>query len=276
MKEFKIRCSAISQIMTGTVGLTDVQEAKLSELQTRKNTAGTNGVKPLTANMEAELVDLIYKKANPQLPVGAKSYLKKWVKMKMFNREEDWKSIVVDKGLLCEQHGIDLLSEILSLEGVYKNDEFFENDFMQGSPDIIHNGIIRDIKNSWDLFTFPMFEDELPNSDYWWQLQGYMCLTKLKKASLDYTLIDTPMSLVMLDLKKLYYQSGGLASEWTQEKYEHLYPNYRFDDIPKEMRLKSFEFQYDESIENKIKERVLLCRKYINETLLKTTQPCLA
>lgn len=270
LKEFKIRCSAISKIMAGQIGLTDVQTAKLQELQTRYDSSATGIVKPLTANMLQEMKELIYKRDNPELPEGAKTYLKKWVKMKMFDRNEDWKSIVVNKGLMCEQKGIDLVSEILKLKGLEKNDEYFENDFMNGCPDIINNEKIRDIKNSWDLFTFPMFDDEVPNKDYWWQMQGYMILTGLKKASLDYMLIDTPMPLVFIDLKRLYYESGGVAAEWTQEKYEYLYPNYRFDDIPMEMRLKSFEFEYDPAIEEKIKQRVLLCRKYINETLLKT------
>ncbi len=259
MKEFKIRCSAISEIMSGDVGLTDVQDTRLLELMCRRKGEG----KALTPNMDNELDKLIYKRDNPQLPVGAKTYIKKWLKKKLFNRDEQWKSVVIDKGLACEQSGIDLISDVYGLENVYKNDEFFENDFMQGSPDIINDEKIRDIKNSWDLFTFPRFDDELPKKEYWWQLQGYMCLTGLKKASLDYTLIDTPMSLILLDLKKLYYQSGGVAEEWTQEKYEYLYPNYRFSDIPKEKRVKSFEFEYENWVEEKIKERVFMCRKYI-------------
>lgn len=264
MKDFKIRCSAISKIMSGSIGLTDIQSAKLNELSLRR--AG-NG-KPLTDNMNIELDKLIYKRDNPELPEGAKTYCKIWLKSSLFNRKPEWKAIVVDKGLCCEEDGIKFISDMFSYSDFYKNDEFFENEFMEGSPDILHDGIVRDIKLSWDLFTFPMFDDEIPNDDYWWQLQGYMILTGLKKASLDYVLIDTPMPLVLLDLKKLYYQSGGVAEDWTPERYEYHYPNYRFDDIPKVQRLKSFQFDYENGVEDKIKERVLLCRKYI-QTLLK-------
>lgn len=259
LPEFKIACNAIGEIMAGDIGLTENQESKLNEYQQRKNGVG----KPLTPNMEAEFVKLIQKRDNPELPEGAKSYCKKWLKRKLFNRDENWKAIVVDKGLACEPASIKLLSEIYG-EEYEKNEDFLSNDYCHGEPDILTTEIVRDIKNSWDLFTFPMFDTEIPKKEYWWQLQGYMWLTGLKKAALDYTLIDTPMPLVMLDLKKLYYQSGGVAEEWNPEKYEALYPNYRFDDIPKEMRVKSFVFEYEPWIESQIVARVKLCREYIN------------
>lgn len=265
IKEFKIRCSAISKIMAGEVGLTDIQLARLFELMQRREGNG----KPLTGNMNNELDKLIYKKDNPELPQGAKTYCKTWLKQSLFNRKQEWKAIVVDKGLCCELDGIKFISEMFSFDDFEKNDEFFENEFMEGSPDIFHNNIVRDTKLSWDLFTFPMFDDDLPNDDYWWQLQGYMILTGYTKASLDYVLIDTPMPLILLDLKKLYFQSGGVAEDWTPEKYEYLYQNYRFDDIPKEQRLKSFKFNIENGIEEKIKERVSLCRVYINQLITK-------
>lgn len=273
VKKFKIRCHAINEIMAGTIGLTEAQEKELWELAARKEQAeqGVDKVKPLTTIMEAKLKALLYKRDNPELPQGAKTYVKKWLRQQLFDRKPDFKAIVIEKGLACEPMGIALVSEILGVE-LTKNDVFFENEFMEGEPDIIeYKGQepekIRDIKNSWDLYTFPMFEDEIPNDDYELQLQGYMILTGAKKASLDYTLINTPDPLMYLDLKKVYYQSGGLAEDWTPERYEALYPNYRFDDIPKHLRLKSFEFELDPTLEAKIEERVLLCRKFADKVL---------
>ena len=263
MKEFKIRCSAIANIMAGEVGLTDVQKVTLSEYEKRANGEG----KPLTDNMKADYAKLCNKRDNPELPQGAKTYCKKWLKKTLFWRDENWKSIVIDKGLMCEEHGIKLVSEVYNVE-LFKNEDKFSNEFMDGSPDIIQKKeLVRDIKSSWDLFTFPMFDDELPKPEYWWQLQGYMILTGITKASLDYVLIDTPMPLVDLDLKKLYYQSGGVAEDWTPEHYERYYHNYRFDDIPKEKRVKSFVFELKNGLEEKIKERVVMCRKYIDKLL---------
>lgn len=270
MEVFKISCHSISKIMAGQIGLTEIQEAKLNELQTRKEDAakGVDKVKPLTPNMENELALLIHKKNNPELPQGAKTYVKEWIKRTLFNRRKEWRNVVIDKGLAVEDDSINLIAEVYGLEGVKKNEESFENDYIQGTPDVIHD-LVRDAKSSWDLFTFPMFDDEIPNDDYWWQLQGYMILTGKKKASLDYVLIDTPFPIIQLELKKLYYQSGGTAEDWTPEKHDELIPNYQFNDIPKDYRVKSFEFDYDESVNGKIIERVELCRKYIDSILNK-------
>ena len=265
MKEFKISAHSTGEIMAGNIGLTDVQELRIQELTDRNNGIG----KPLTENMKKELSILIFKRDNPELPQGAKTYCKKWVKMNSWNvRNEDWKNVVIEKGLICEQEGIDLLNEIISTN-YEKNESKFDNEFMQGTPDIITPDIIRDIKNSWDLMTFPMFEDEIPNEQYWWQLQTYMAMTGVQKASLDYVLIDTPMPLVLQDLKNLYYQSGGKSDEWNVEKYESLFHNYRFDDVPKEKRIKSYTFNYESGIEEKIIERVKMCRIYINQLISK-------
>lgn len=259
MENFKIRCHAIGKIMAGEIGLTEIQNSKLSELESRANGVG----KPLTPNMESELAKLINKRDNPELPEGAKSYCKEWLIKHKFKRNKEFKNAVIEKGLACEQDAIELLS-LVHGEDYVKNEDYFSNDFCHGSPDILTLDSVRDIKSSWDLYTFPMFEDEIPKKEYWWQLQGYMWLTGNKKAYLDYVLIDTPMPLILLDLKKLYYQSGGVAEEWTQEKYEFLYPNYQFKDIPNEQRIKTFEFTFEDWIPEQITYRVELCRKYIN------------
>lgn len=270
MKKFKIRCHALSEIMGGSVGLTEAQHKTFSELSTRKEqaAAGVDKVKPLTANMEAELTDLIYKKENPQLPAGAKTYCEKWLKTALYNRRPEFKNAVIDKGLQCEGDGIKLVAEVYGLTDFEKNEEYFDNEYMEGCPDVIHNKI-HDTKLSWDLFTFPMFEDKIPDTGYDWQIKGYQILTGIKEGQVDYCLIDTPMPLVMQDLKKLYYASGGVAEEWTPEKYELLYPNYRFDDIPKEKRVKSFNVEFDPTLEEKIAGRVIMCRAYIDLLMTK-------
>lgn len=265
---FKIGCANLNKIMAGEIGLTEKQHITLEDLKRRKidHQAGVPKVKPLTANMEEDLKKLLYKIDHPDLPEGAKTYCKEWIKRKMFNRKKDFKSIVIEKGLSCERASIKLIGEFYNIS-VSKNDDFFQNDYMHGEPDIVMPYMVRDTKSSWDLFTFPMFETEIPDDDYWWQLQGYMILLGLEQAALDYTLIDTPLPLVQQELRTLYFKSGGKAEEWGPDKYEELYPNYRFDDIPKEMRVKTFIFNIDTMAKPAIIERVELCRKYIDNLL---------
>lgn len=146
---------------------------------------------------------------------------------------------------------------------LFKNEEWFENDFMGGFPDVIHNGIVFDVKSVWSIFTFPFYDKELPNKDYYWQLQVYMAVTGLSKASIVYCLIDTPQPLIDQELKKLYFQSGGKAEDWTPETYKDLSINYKFTDIPESERIKEFEVLRNDKDIELIVERVKVCREYI-------------
>src|ERR1035437_8537832 len=117
------------------------------------------------------------------------TYLKKWLKEQLYNRREEIKSKYITKGHQCEEDAFTLLCCELNIGMIYKNIEFFKNDYTCGTPDIITSNTIYDTKNSWSLETFPMFEKDVPNTDYWWQLQIYMYLTNRKKAVLAYALI---------------------------------------------------------------------------------------
>jgi hypothetical protein len=70
MKTFKISCHAISEIVSGTVGLTEAQEKTYKELLDRKaaSACGVSGIKPLTENMEKELKSLEDKAAGIYSP----------------------------------------------------------------------------------------------------------------------------------------------------------------------------------------------------------------
>ena len=74
MEQFRIRASALSQIM-GRVGLTDTQESDLMALITRDSDPLQ---KPLTAKMREIMKELIHKRDNPDLPQTARTYLMQW------------------------------------------------------------------------------------------------------------------------------------------------------------------------------------------------------
>lgn len=191
-----------------------------------------------------------------------KTYAQEWVLKNRYGRKKDWYSKYVEKGLVVEETGITMLSQQENTL-LFKNDEYFENDFIVGSPDIIHLDRVIDIKSSWSIYQFPFFETEIPKKEYYWQLQGYMMLTNLKKAALCYCLIDTPKPLIDQELKKLYYQTGGRAEDWTPETYAELAENYKFNDIPFKDKIKIFEIKRNDEDIERIKSRVLELREYI-------------
>ena len=198
-KEFKIRCSAIGQIMTNS--------------RTKSN--------PLSKTTEA--------------------YVQEWMKEQIYGGQKFMGNKYTQKGLDMENDAIDYFSEEAGHGFLVKNDVKYENEFMTGTPDLIHNGVVIDIKNSWDHWTFPLFEDKIPTKDYYWQLQGYMALTNLDKAQLVYTLMETP---------------DDLLNQWTDVPYE-------YDHLEGKYRIKVFNVERNNEDIQKIYDRVAECRDYI-------------
>lgn len=196
----------------------------------------------------------------------AKSYAEQWLKEKLFDREKEFSNKYVMKGLIVEDNSIDLIAEVLGYGMLFKNEQYFEDDHMTGTPDIYipKKDTVIDAKSSWDIFTFPLFDTSVPNMDYWWQGQGYMNLTGLNHYRLCYCLVDTPEHIIDSEMRRYAYNNGH---EIEDLKYSEWLKRYTYGDIPKEDRLKCFDFDKEEGAINKVRERVEEIRFYI-KTLL--------
>ena len=194
----------------------------------------------------------------------AKSYLKELYLRVKFGIQKDVTSKYISKGLMVEESAISLLSNVYG-EFYTKNDEFKANDYICGTCDIYENGIIRDIKSSWDATTFPMFETELPNKEYFYQLQGYMWLWDAETSFVDYVLIDTPSQLIEDEKRRLAWKMGLIddISEEYLEACAEIDRIHSFAQIPDEYRVKSFEVKRDEKVNEQIQSRVIEARKYL-------------
>ena len=118
-----------------------------------------------------------------KLTQGNVTYLENWLKEKLYDRRNEFNSKYCDKGNIMEEASVMLISEQLG-QPLAKNEEYKENDFLTGTCDIDTGDTIIDIKNSWNCFTFPLFADDVPNKDYFLQLQAYMELWGRDKAKL--------------------------------------------------------------------------------------------
>ena len=248
----------------GKIGLTDIQEAKLNDLETK--------TKALTANQAVELERLRQKKLFPELTTTAKSYCDEWIKEKLYNRKKNIESKYFDKGNTVEDDSIRFIGKQLGYSdfeletGAFvKNEQFFEDEFMCGTPDVIVPTLIVDAKNPWDFSTFPLLDEVPPNEDYFDQAQGYMNLVGRDNYKLIYTLMDTPESLIEAEMRRYAYKNG---LEMEDIDYETFRENMTYDDIPDELKIKIFDIKKDEEYIKSIKERVVMCRKYIAKRLL--------
>ena len=226
LRPFKIRCSAIGQIMTNPVKKTDL------------------------------------------LSKTTVSYLEKWVKEEIYSRTQDISSKYMDKGNECEDAAIEYAAGIMGWDFAEKNEQFFNDEHFTGTPDLLVGDTVEDIKCSWDCFTFPLFDTELPNKDYRYQLLGYMALTGKQSGGINYCLMDASVELIESEARRQSYARGE-GGEVSVDLYDEMSAKMTYSHFPSKLLHKRFEELRDDETIQAIRDRVELCRKYINETILK-------
>jgi hypothetical protein len=152
--------------------------------------------------------------------------------------KEELSSKYLTKGILLEDEAIQFASKVL-YGGIkaYKNEDIYANEWLVGTPDVILENSIIDTKCSWNRKTLLDSALEL-NTDYEWQLRGYMFLCNKEFATLFYYLGDTPAA----------------ANFGTKVTYSHL------EDFE---RWVSYEFKRDLDKEQDIIDKVEQCREWL-------------
>jgi len=207
------------------------------------------------------------RKSGEVLSQTAKTYVQDLVLLEKYGIRKEFSSRYTDKGNEVEDLSIALVNEVLNYKFIYKNDEHFNNEWLTGTPDVNTDEVLIDVKSSWDASTFPFFETELPNKDYFYQLQGYMWLTGKTESVLAYCLIDTPLEMVEDEVRRAHWKLH-LIEENTELRKE-IESKHKFGHIPNNRRVKYWFVQRDEQVIEAIKERVELYREYYN-LLMKT------
>lgn len=193
------------------------------------------------------------------LSATTKKYLQEIHKEVVFGKTTDIESKYLEKGKQVEEDAIEMYSRIKSNKYI-KNETFFENDFICGTPDIVEDKLI-DIKSSWDFTTFPMHEEELPNSAYYWQMQGYMTLTGKKESYVTYCLVDTPTMLIQDEIRRLSWKLGMI--EVPEELELEVYDRLQYADVPEELRIKEFKVEYNDQDVQRLYDRIEICKEYL-------------
>ena len=194
----------------------------------------------------------------------SKSYIKEWLISEFTGKEKDIKSKYLSRGNAMEESAIERVGNYYGCE-LEKNEINLENDFFTGTYDAKNSERLIDTKVPFDAFTFPFFVTVI-DTDYYGQLQIYMELTGLKKASLCYCLENGSNE----QIERLSWQIAKDLDkdEPDIEDWEEAEKQLSYDHLPNESRIKVYEFEYDETFIEKAKQRVLDARKYIETELL--------
>lgn len=207
-----------------------------------------------------------------------------------YGRVKEFNSKYTKKGIQNEPTSLELLSQI---DGVKyeKNNERRTDEYFTGECDVlIVDEKVKDVKNSWDIFTFFDAISEF-NTDYEWQLRVYKRLYKVNKSELIYTLLDAPDSMVLDAIYRETFNHKEEVPEWrivqiiqsmvfTTDAHERLI-SYNsgvmscdiacrlidnFIPIPIEKRIVRYNFIHEEDKINKAISRVKEAREYLKQT----------
>jgi hypothetical protein len=257
MRQFKIRASAAGRIMGEVNRPTQKQLDRLAELEAKQTR---------TAKQDEELTALQAKRAaKPELSKGAKTYCELWLKEQLYGRRQEMSNKYTEKGIACEPDGINLTAEAMQYGFISKHEGRESNEYFEGECDLLLSETVEDIKNSWSCFTFPLFATELPESDYFYQLQVYMKLYNRNKAAVNYVLINAPEEIIDREASFISRKAG--FSEVDMELYDEVRSKMTYDELPVHLRFKRFEFDRDDNVIAQIEQQVVLCREYIGELM---------
>jgi hypothetical protein len=190
----------------------------------------------------------------------AKTYIQEYFKEKELGIKKDIWSRYTTKGIEMENEAIQFAGSMLGWSFVLKNEERLTNDYITGIPDVIYKDLLADIKCSWDGSTFPMFESELKNKDYYWQMQGYMWLTGLDHSQLVYCLMNTPHDIVEDEVRRAHWKAGYIDENL--DLREAIQSQHTFDHLPNELRIKAFVVERNDQDIDLLKEKIEVANEY--------------
>ena len=258
MEDLKIRASSLGRLMSNDkdTSITDKQLTTLNGLLAK--------IKLTEKQAELRDVLLLKRDAKPQLSTGAKSYVNELFMYKEFGVRQEINSKYIDKGNEVEELAIEIAGIELGYEGLVKNEDYFENDYIIGTPDVVNDEVLIDVKSSWSASTFPFFDTTLKNKIYEWQLKAYMYLTGHTESYLCYCLVPTPEDLILDEMRRVSWKRGELG-EVSIETEVNVRSYFDLSKIPTEKRVKAFKVELTKEDVKQIKEKVELAREYYKQ-----------
>ena len=231
---------------------------------------------------------------------GVKTHLKDVYGSWRYDRRDLAFSKYMKKGNACEEDSITLLSVV---EKIYltKNTQKLSNEFVKGETDIFVGKEITkatetyDTKTCWSLNTYIKNKHSDLKNEYFWQGVGYMWLTGAKKHTVAFCLVNSQVTDIDDEKRRLMYQPDMQDKDGNQSEkcieycqqiernhifdmalFQKRYPGYGFDsdmsdwhyDIPMAERLHCVTFERNEMEIADLKYAIQVGRIWIKDNLL--------
>ena len=264
MEKHKFRCSSLGKITVGAslqpLPLTDIQSKKLAELREKGSQSQER------EKLEQKLIEV----PTPKLTAGAKTYIESvWYGQK-FDFQKQFTNKFVRKGNKVESRSIRELRKL----GIFatKNETYFENEYIKGTPDILMNApkATIDTKNVYYPDGLGFFEDE-PLIDYIWQIHGYNFLTEREDGFIVKMLLNPPADILEREVWN-YWKAGHNDGRPTEQFIAEIEDYFNFEKLPIQDRVKFYKIKTTQNEIDIIKKWTDLGRDYMAELDAKSKQ----
>lgn len=272
-QNFKVRCSAISKVLSNSRAnptLTDKQREEYNKLKAKE---------VLTENQKVLLAEYETKEANGSKVILSdtctgylmEAYAWETQRMQCVTKEIDIEFL--QKGRIVEPQSINLLAIV---DDCYyeKNEERIYNDYLSGIPDIYKGTNIigcerlKDIKSVWD---YPGFLSKvissLDNANKA-QLQGYGDICGCQDLEVAYCLVSMPEQIVNDYKRRLFYKLNVVTEESPEyiAAWEELSRSMYFDCIPIHKRVHKIKVEpFTKEEQTRLYDRVKVCRDWLSQ-----------
>lgn len=196
------------------------------------------------------------------LTTDAKSAVRKAVKEDLYGFRSFTGNQYTYKGNMLEDLAIEMSGKV-RFRNYKKHEGRLNNDLITGECDVLDldRKTIIDTKCTWDIGTHPFFADEaaekVKKAGYDIQMQAYMWLYECEKAFIDFWLFPCPIEL---------------TKDWDdREQLIDL-----VDQIDIRERLTTVVIERDESIIQKIKDKIPHCQEYYEKLYVERSKGRLA
>ena len=136
-------------------------------------------------------------KKSSTLSQTTKAWLKEEAVAQVLGIKKTVLTKAIVKGVVCEFDSINLFNKVMDTN-YHPSFETREQHGFRGTPDLIGNDCIIEIKTSWSASTFPFFQEDVEKqvkkAGHHWQCRVYMMLFGISRAVVSYCLVDTPNS----------------------------------------------------------------------------------
>lgn len=203
-------------------------------------------------------------KKTGELSETTKSLLDEIYIEKVFLRKKIIVSKYLEKGNKKENESISLYRKLTQVF-CKKNDEVYQNNYLIGTPDLILDYTVIDIKTCWDIFTFFKKDEKSAHDDYYWQLYAYAWLCDKSSMQLAYCLVDNDEFTIFDEFKKIKYGLGlDDESPELSEIEAQLVTNNQYTDLKINQKIKIYNFEFDKKLKEQVVKQLKLCREYLN------------